>query len=141
MSEQQNSKFQIRLPLVLCLGLAVGIFVGSGFNNRKASGDIGKDVQKFRDVLTQIQTEYVDTVNTNSLVDDAIHHMLNKLDPHSAYIPANDRIAANEDLRGNFDGIGVEFNIFHDTIVVVSALSGGPFGSSGYSVRGQNCQG
>ena len=126
MSEQQNSKFQIRLPLVLCLGLAVGIFVGSGFNNRKASGDIGKDVQKFRDVLTQIQTEYVDTVNTNSLVDDAIHHMLNKLDPHSAYIPASDRIAANEDLRGNFDGIGVEFNIFHDTIVVVSALSGGP---------------
>ncbi|HZB13807.1 MAG TPA: S41 family peptidase [Chryseolinea sp.] len=126
MSEYQNSKFQIRLPLVLCVGLAVGIFVGSGFNNRKASGDIGKDVQKFRDVLTQIQTEYVDTVNTNDLVDDAIHHMLNKLDPHSAYIPASDRIAANEDLRGNFDGIGVEFNIFHDTIVVVSALSGGP---------------
>ncbi|HET6545031.1 MAG TPA: S41 family peptidase [Chryseolinea sp.] len=126
MSEQQNSKFQIRLPLVLCIGLAVGIFVGSGFNNRKASGDIGKDVQKFRDVLTQIQTEYVDTVNTSNLVDDAIHHMLNKLDPHSAYIPASDRIAANEDLRGNFDGIGVEFNIFHDTIVVVSALSGGP---------------
>jgi carboxyl-terminal processing protease len=52
--------------------------------------------------------------------------MLNKLDPHSAYIPAADRIAANEDLRGNFDGIGVEFNIFRDTIVVVSALSGGP---------------
>ena len=126
MSEQQNSKFQIRLPLVLCLGLAVGIFLGSGFNTRKPSGDIGKDVQKFRDVLTQIQTEYVDTVNTSNLVDDAIHHMLNKLDPHSAYIPASDRIAANEDLRGNFDGIGVEFNIFHDTIVVVSALSGGP---------------
>lgn len=126
MSEQQNSKFQIRLPLVLCIGLAVGVFVGAGFNTRRASDDIGKDVQKFRDVLTQIQTEYVDTVNTNKLVDDAIHHMLNKLDPHSAYIPVSDRIAANEDLRGNFDGIGVEFNIFHDTIVVVSALSGGP---------------
>lgn len=126
MSEQQNSKFQIRLPLVLCVGLAAGVFVGAGFNTRKASDDIGKDVQKFRDVLTQIQTEYVDTVNTNKLVDDAIHHMLNKLDPHSAYIPLSDRIAANEDLRGNFDGIGVEFNIFHDTVVVVSALSGGP---------------
>ncbi len=126
MSEPQNSKFQIRLPLVLCLGLAAGVLVGAGFNNRKGTGEIGKDVQKFRDVLTQIQTEYVDTVNTNSLVDDAIQHMLNKLDPHSAYIPASDRIAANEDLRGNFDGIGVEFNIFHDTIVVVSALSGGP---------------
>jgi carboxyl-terminal processing protease len=126
MSEPQNSAFQIRLPIVLCIGLAVGVFVGSGFNNRKSGGDVGKDVQKFRDVLTQIQTEYVDTVNTNNLVDDAIQHMLNKLDPHSAYIPATDRIAANEDLRGNFDGIGVEFNIFHDTIVVVSALSGGP---------------
>ena len=126
MSENQNSKYQIRLPLVLCLGLAAGVFVGAGLNNRKATGDVGKDVQKFRDVLTQIQTEYVDTVNTNGLVDDAIQHMLNKLDPHSAYIPASDRLAANEDLRGNFDGIGVEFNIFQDTIVIVSALSGGP---------------
>src|SRR5687767_801666 len=107
MSDYQNSKFQIRLPLVLCFGLAAGVFLGAGFNTRKTSGDIGKDVQKFRDVLTQIQTEYVDTVNTNNLVDDAIHHMLNKLDPHSAYIPLAERIAANEDLRGNFDGIGV----------------------------------
>src|SRR5690606_33941592 len=73
-----------------------------------------------------IKEEYVDTVNTSRLVDDAILHILQKLDPHSAYIPASDRIAANEDLRGNFDGIGIEFNIFQDTIVVVSPLSGGP---------------
>ncbi|HTE31625.1 MAG TPA: S41 family peptidase [Chryseolinea sp.] len=126
MTETKNSKYQIRLPLVLCLGLAAGVFVGASLNTKKGSADVGKDVQKFRDVLTQIQNEYVDTVNTSVLVDDAIQHMLNKLDPHSAYIPAADRIAANEDLRGNFDGIGVEFNIFHDTIVVVSALSGGP---------------
>lgn len=126
MSENQNSKYQIRLPIVLCLGLAAGVFVGASMSTKKGSGDVGKDVQKFRDVLTQIQNEYVDTVNTSMLVDDAIQHMLNKLDPHSAYISADDRIAANEDLRGNFDGIGVEFNIFHDTIVVVSALSGGP---------------
>lgn len=126
MSDNKNSKYQIRLPLVLCLGLAAGVFVGASLNNKKSTGDVGKDVQKFRDVLTQIQNEYVDTVNTSTLVDDAIQHMLNKLDPHSAYIPAADRNAANEDLRGNFDGIGVEFNIFQDTVVVVSALSGGP---------------
>lgn len=126
MSDNKNSKYQIRLPLVLCLGLAAGVFVGASLNNKKSTGDVGKDVQKFRDVLTQIQNEYVDTVNTSTLVDDAIQHMLNKLDPHSAYISAADRNAANEDLRGNFDGIGVEFNIFQDTIVVVSALSGGP---------------
>ena len=126
MTDHKNSKYQIRLPIVLCLGLAAGVFVGASFNTRKGSGEVGQEVQKFRDVLTLIQDEYVDTVNTNTLVDDAIHHMLNKLDPHSAYIPTAERIAANEDLRGNFDGIGVEFNIFHDTIVVVSALSGGP---------------
>jgi carboxyl-terminal processing protease len=122
----ENSKYQIRLPLVLCLGLAVGVFVGASLNTGKRSTDVNKDVQKFREVLTQIKEEYVDTVNTSNLVDDAIQHMLNKLDPHSAYIPVTDRIAANEDLQGNFDGIGIEFNIFNDTIVVVSPLSGGP---------------
>ena len=126
MSEPNNSKYQIRLPLVLCLGLAAGVFVGASLSTKKGTSDVSRDVQKFRDVLTQIQNEYVDTVNTGALVDDAIQHMLNKLDPHSAYISAADRIAANEDLRGNFDGIGVEFNIFQDTVVVVSALSGGP---------------
>jgi carboxyl-terminal processing protease len=126
MSENQNSKYQIKLPLVLCLGLAAGVFVGAKLNTPKSSSDVGQDVQRFRDVLTQIKDDYVDTVNTADLVDDAIVHMLNKLDPHSSFIPASDRIAANEDLRGNFDGIGVEFNIFNDTIVVVSALSGGP---------------
>ncbi|MBT1699607.1 S41 family peptidase [Fulvivirgaceae bacterium PWU4] len=122
----QNSKYQIRLPIVLCLGLAAGVFVGATLNTDKHTTDVNQDIQKFREVLTQIKQEYVDTVNTSELVDDAIQHILQKLDPHSAYIPATDRIAANEDLRGNFDGIGIEFNIFNDTIVVVSPLSGGP---------------
>jgi carboxyl-terminal processing protease len=123
---RENSKYHIRLPIVLCLGLAAGIFVGATLNTGKRSSDVNKDIQRFRDVLTQIEDEYVDTVNTGALVDDAIQHMLNKLDPHSSYIPASDRVVANEDLRGNFDGIGIEFNIFNDTIVVVTPLSGGP---------------
>lgn len=126
MSEKPNSSYQISLPLVLCLGIAAGVFIGSSLTTKKTDNEVNQDVQKFREVLTQIKDEYVDTINTNALVDDAIEHMLHKLDPHSAYIPASDRIAANEDLKGNFDGIGIEFNIFNDTIVVVSALSGGP---------------
>ncbi|WP_333818702.1 S41 family peptidase [Ohtaekwangia sp.] len=126
MSENRNSKYQISLPIVLCLGLAAGVFVGSSFSSRKSTADVGADVQKLREVLTEIHDEYVDTVNTGNLVDEAIQEMLHKLDPHSSYIPARDRIAANEDLRGNFDGIGIEFNIFRDTIVVVTPLSGGP---------------
>ena len=121
-----NSKYQIRLPIVLCLGLAAGVFVGATLNTGKRSADVNKDVQKFREVLTQIREEYVDTISTGTLVDDAIAHILQKLDPHSSYIPVSDRIAANEDLRGNFDGIGIEYNIFNDTIVVISPLSGGP---------------
>jgi carboxyl-terminal processing protease len=121
-----NSKYQIRLPIVLCLGLAAGVFVGATLNTGNRSDDVNKDVQKFREVLTQIKEEYVDTINTGALVDDAIVHILQKLDPHSSYISVSDRIAANEDLRGNFDGIGIEFNIFNDTIVVISPLSGGP---------------
>ena len=126
MSEKENSSHQIKLPLVLCLGLAAGIFIGATFNTRKSSSEVNKDVQKLRDVLTQLQEDYVDTVNTSKLVDEAIQTMLNKLDPHSNYIPASERLAANEDLRGNFEGIGIEFNIFNDTITVVSPLSGGP---------------
>jgi carboxyl-terminal processing protease len=126
MSGHSNSSYQIKLPIVLCLGLAVGIFIGVSLNSRRTGSDVGQDIQKFREVLSQIKDEYVDTINTRSLVDDAIQHMLQKLDPHSSYIPATNREAANEDLRGNFDGIGVEFNIFNDTVVVVSALSGGP---------------
>jgi carboxyl-terminal processing protease len=122
----ENSKYNVRLPIVLCLGLAAGIFVGATLTPGKRSTDVNHDVQKLRDVLTQIKEEYVDTVDTGELVDEAIQHLLNKLDPHSSYIPASDRLVANEDLRGNFEGIGIEFNIFNDTIVVVTPLSGGP---------------
>ncbi len=122
----ENLKYQVRLPIVLCLGLAAGVFVGATMNAGRGNSEVNKDVQKLREVLTQINEEYVDTVNTSGLVDEAIRELLHKLDPHSAYIPAADRIAANEDLRGNFDGIGVEFNIFDDTIVVLTPLSGGP---------------
>ncbi|HRK53667.1 MAG TPA: S41 family peptidase [Cyclobacteriaceae bacterium] len=126
MSEPNNSKYQIKLPLILCIGLAGGVLIGASLNKTAASDDIGADVQKFREVLSLIKTEYVDETETDKLVDDAIGHILAKLDPHSAYIPARERLEANEDLRGNFEGIGIEFSIFQDTLVVVAALSGGP---------------
>lgn len=122
----ENTKYQIRFPIVLCLGLAVGVFVGASLDSGRTRSDVNKDVQKFREILTQIKEEYVDSVNTSLLVDNAIREMLHNLDPHSSYIPAADREKANEDLRGNFDGIGIEFNIFDDTIVVLTPLSGGP---------------
>jgi len=126
MSEPINTKFQISLPLVLCIGLAAGVLIGASLGGKSMSGEAGSDIQKLREVLSLVKNEYVDETQTDGLVDDAIQHMLAKLDPHSAYISAADREAANEDLRGNYEGIGIEFNIFHDTLVVVAPLSGGP---------------
>ena len=131
MSENNNSNFQIRLPLILCIGLAAGVLIGASLNSSPSTDEIGGDIQKFREALSLIKTEYVDHAQTEVLVDEAIGHMLTKLDPHSAYIPAKEREEANEDLRGNFEGIGIEFSIFQDTLVVVAALSGGPSESVG----------
>jgi carboxyl-terminal processing protease len=131
MEEQKNSKYQISLPLILCIGLAGGVLIGASLTNKSGSGDVGLEAQKLREVLSLIKNEYVDTANTEALVEEAIEHMLGKLDPHSAYISSKDIVEANEDLRGNFEGIGIEFNIFHDTLVVVAALSGGPSESVG----------
>ena len=126
MNDNNNTKYQISLPIVLCIGLAAGLLVGATFSGRSSSGPMGDDVQKFREVLGLVKGEYVDDVKTAGLVEDAIQHLLTKLDPHSTYISAKDREEANEDLRGNYEGIGIEFNIFHDTLVVVAPLSGGP---------------
>ena len=126
MNEPNNSPFQIKLPLVLFIGLAVGVLIGSNINSRKASPGTGDDIQKLREVLGLIKEDYVDTTNTAPLVEEAINLMLEKLDPHSVYIPASEKVQANESLQGNFEGIGIEFNIFQDTLVVVAALPGGP---------------
>jgi carboxyl-terminal processing protease len=127
MNETQNSSKTIALPLVLCLGLAGGLLIGmnlkgGGLNMGQSAGNY----QKLKEVFNLIDDEYVDAGKSKALVDETIEHMLGKLDPHSAYIPVSDRIEANEDLQGNYEGIGIEFNIFHDTLVVVSPLSGGP---------------
>jgi carboxyl-terminal processing protease len=76
--------------------------------------------------LNIIESNYVDSVNRNDLVETAIPAMLRKLDPHSIYIPAKDLARANEPLQGNFDGIGISFTMLTDTIMVISTIPGGP---------------
>jgi carboxyl-terminal processing protease len=128
MNETQNSPKTIALPLVLCVGIAGGLLLGLSLNKGSIATDMGggSDYKKLKEVFSLIEDEYVDAGKSKELVDETIEHILGKLDPHSAYIPVTDRVAANEDLQGNYEGIGIEFNIFHDTLVVVSPLSGGP---------------
>ena len=117
-----QTKFKIWLPFILGIVLAVGLFLGSKLTPAPETNGYNK----LSDVLSYVKQEYVDTINSKTLVDGTIEKMLENLDPHSAYIPAEDLAAANETLEGNFEGVGIEFHIQLDTIMVVAALSGGP---------------
>lgn len=108
-----------RLFLALAL-LAVG---GSGIAQNKPTQ---QTTDKFAYLLQSIELMYVDSVNSKELVEKAIIHMLEELDPHSTYISAEEVQEANEPLQGSFDGIGIQFNILHDTIMVVEPIQGGP---------------
>ena len=82
--------------------------------------------KKFDALLQYIEYAYVDSTDDNKLVEDAIVAVLKELDPHSVYIPKEELKKMNEPLVGNFEGVGIQFNIFHDTLIVVSPISGGP---------------
>lgn len=131
MSELGSEKRKrISLPLVLALGVSCGILIGV---NMRSSGSwpSNDSVNKLKEVLSLIERNYVDETTGNELVEETIEHLLGKLDPHSVYIPASVRVAANEDLKGNYEGIGIEFSIFQDTLTVVTPLSGGPSEEAG----------
>jgi carboxyl-terminal processing protease len=121
MSSQSSARI-IWLPLIIGLVMAAGIYMGT----RMVSMPAATGYNKINDVLSYVQDAYVDTINRSQITDKTIEKMLEQLDPHSAYIPAADLQAANESLEGNFEGIGIEFHIQQDTIMVVAALSGGP---------------
>ena len=118
-----NNKWQ---PFIYGILIAAGILIGVWL---KPSGNIrtiinGKN--KISEIINIVNQAYVDTVNVEQLEERTINEMLSQLDPHSVYIPAKDLQQANEQLEGNFEGIGVEFNILNDTIMVVTAINGGP---------------
>ena len=124
--QRQNSPKTIALPLCCALGLAGGLLIGMNLKGGGVRWKSNGDYQKVERSFGLIEDEYVDAGKSKELMDETIEHILTKLDPHSAYIPVSDRVEANEDLQGNYEGIGIEFSIFHDTLVVVSPLTGGP---------------
>ncbi|MDX5482268.1 MAG: S41 family peptidase [Hymenobacteraceae bacterium] len=131
--EVRNSPFQIKLPLFIALALVVGVLIGATTFSPSTNNPQGtaKSYLKFRDILSYIDRDYVDTVDIEELADFGIKKMLEKLDPHTTYIPADELAMARSYLEGDFEGIGVEFNIFKDTIYVITPLSGGPSEAAG----------
>ncbi len=116
----------IRLPFLLAAAIAGGILIGATMTNSPSETGLLNSVDKFREIMNYVERNYVDEVDSEELIESAITNMLEKLDPHTVYIEAKDIDISRSQLEGKFDGIGIEFNIFKDTIYVVAPLSGGP---------------
>lgn len=119
--------FKKRVPgYLLILVLLFGLIAGTKLHELISGDNLREQIQKFSDVLSITQRNYVDKVDTQKLVEAAIAGMLTQLDPHSVYIPPKAMSKVTEDFRASFDGIGIEFDVLNDTIIVVAPISGGP---------------
>lgn len=134
-----TGRFNVWIPLLFALVLVGGMMIGMQLNQGQTTiimepkdemvSVLGQG--KLEELIRYIEAKYVDDVDREELVDETIASILKQLDPHSSYIPAEKLREINEQLEGNFEGIGVEFMILDDTIVVVSALAGGPSEAAG----------
>lgn len=120
------------LPMIVAISLVAGLYLGKKMNQRPLGSDLffaNKNFtlsDKLREVIQFIESDYVDTIKEEMLVEGAINELLQNLDPHSFYIPKEQYAAVNDPLEGNFEGIGIEFRIQQDTVIVVQPIGGGP---------------
>jgi len=133
MMKEVNKRRITFLPLVLAIFLVGGMLLGNMLSRLSKSDrfQIYPKNSKISNVIDYISAEYVDSINTNSLVDKTIPEILKHLDPHSMYIPAVDLQEYNEPLEGNFSGIGVQFNMQEDTVAIVNTIKNGPSEKAG----------
>ena len=131
-----NKKLQVWLPLIFSFVLIAGMFFGYKMGNNGSSKGFLKNTKttSLQEALDLIHLKYVDKVNLDSIQSGAIKEMMNELDPHSVYFPPVELKEANEDLAGNFDGIGVEFNVFNDTVNIVYVIPDGPSDKAGLQI-------
>ncbi len=135
-AQKQNpsSKTKKYLPLWVGLALALGVLLGSKLNFHDRTEKIfatSSKKDKLNRLIDYIDYEYVDKVNTDSIVDVTVNGILENLDPHSVYIPKSQYQHSADDMRGAFTGIGVSFYVYKDTIAVIRAIEGGPAAKAG----------
>ena len=123
MEKKNNPYMPIWFALVLTGGILLGIFLGNRNGNFNLL-PLGKD--KIKEVISYVEDNYVDTLSKKVIEEKAITGLLEKLDPHSVYISAEEFHEANDPLLGSFEGIGVQFRVENDTVTVINPVSGGP---------------
>ena len=122
------------VPLVVGVAVAAGVFIGSKLNFNDTTEKIfatNSKKDKLNRLIDYIDYEYVDKVNTDSIVDVTVNGILENLDPHSVYIPSDAYEDNADDMRGNFTGIGISFYPYKDSIAVIRAIKGGPAAKAG----------
>ncbi len=129
-----KKKYSYWLPTVLAFAIGLGVFIGGKlhFNDtpeKLFSTNSKKD--KLNRLIDYIDYEYVDEIDTDSIVDVTVNNILGKLDPHSVYIPRSEMESVSESMKGDFVGIGIRFNMYRDTLTVVRTIKGGPSAKKG----------
>jgi carboxyl-terminal processing protease len=129
-------KLKVWIPLLFSTVMIVGMWIGYQlYENTSTRGFLKtRKLNRVQEIMDLVNLRYVDSVNMDSLGDGAVQGILSHLDPHSYFIPASDREEMNEDLQGNFEGIGIEFQIFNDTVNVTNVLFNGPSDKSGLQI-------
>lgn len=127
--DKRTRRLVIWLPVLLVAAIAAGIFLGVKLQTNKQMVTrtlFINSANKVSSILNLVEKNYVDTVDSKKIVETAIPEILKQLDPHTVYIPAKDMVEVSEEMTGNFSGIGVQFSIQNDTIMVIDVISGGP---------------
>ncbi len=124
----KNKKLQVWQPLLFSIVMILGMWIGFTIKTKMPETGIFATEKRrpVQEVIDLIENKYVDDKNLDSLKDAAIHAILAQLDPHTILLPAADLQQAKEDLQGGFSGIGVEFNIYDDTINIIHVIKDGP---------------
>ena len=124
---------KIYIPILIATAMALGLLIGS-FLNFPAQQDgliSGSHKNKLNKLMDFIESEYVDDVNTDSIVDLTVNSILEKLDPHSVYISQGDMERVNQSMEGKFVGIGINFYMYRDSVAIVKTIPGGPSEKAG----------
>lgn len=133
MSKTFNIKYEFLQPFIYSILIALGIYVGFNISNENnfyldkiEDSDIGTGTGRIEEVLRFIESKYVDDIDSEVLIQKALNEILNHLDPHSTYLTEEQLKGVNQQMTGNYQGIGVETISDHDTLIIVNIIEGSP---------------